>query len=459
MHLHLHALDFVMIIASLLVVAGAGWLGARRAARSEVDYVLAGRSLTLPLFVCTLIATWYGAILGVGEFVHRYGVATILCFGVPYYIAAIVYALTLTGKIRRSRSLSIPEQFKGVYGGKASSIASFVVLIISVPAAYMLMIATFVQTITGWDFLPSLALSAVVSMAYVYKGGLRSDVYANVVQTSLMYVGFAVLLVFSISVFGSFDTMFAALPVTHRSIPGPTTWLFIVGWWVVALQTFIDPNFHVRTAAAATPAVARNGMIVSVAGWMVFDLLTLSTALYAVVYTPTGGPLETYIALSEAVLPIAWKGLFAAGVIAAIMSTLDGYALVSATIIGRSILDPMRRTPSVHSIRHGLVVSTSIACVAAWLVPSVVDLLFNAASLAVPPLLLPMILSYSRYAPRIRKNILLVMLAPLGASIAVMLLLLVPSVASHIDPSAPLWFGLATSASVTSIVLLVKRAA
>jgi len=459
MQLHLHALDYVVIVVSLLLVAGAGWLGARRTMRTETDYVLAGRSLTLPLFICTLIATWYGAILGIGEFVHRYGLVTILCFGVPYYIAAVVYALALTGKIRRSTSFTIPEQFKGVYGGKASSIASVIMLGITVPAAYMLMIASFVESISGWGFLPSLAVSAVVSMAYVYKGGLRSDVYANVVQTVLMYVGFGVLLMFSIETFGSFDTMFATLPTLHREIPGHASWLFIVGWWVVALQTFIDPNFHVRTAAAATPAVARNGMLYSVLGWMLFDLLTISTALYAVAYTSTGSPVDTYIALSETVLPTAWKGLFAAGVIAAVMSTLDGYALVSATIIGRSIIDPMRRTPSLHSIRQGLLVSTVLSCLAAWLVPSVVDLLFNAASLALPPLLLPMILSYSRHASRIREAIVPMMLIPLAVSIVTMLLLLVPSVASHLDVSAPLWFGLGVSATILSVLLFSKRTA
>ncbi len=457
MHLHLHAWDVVVIIVSLLLVAGAGWWGARRAVRSETDYVLAGRTLTLPLFICTLIATWYGAILGVGEFVQRYGVATILCFGVPYYIAAIIYALTLSGTIRRSRSISIPEQFKGVYGGKASSIASVVMLTITVPAAYMLMIASFVQSISGWDFLPSLAVSAIVSMAYVYKGGLRSDVYANVVQTVLMYAGFIVLLVFAMGMFGSVDTMLAVIPHSHRTIPGNASWMFILGWWVVALQTFIDPNFHLRSAAAATPSIARKGMLLSVAGWMIFDLLTISTGLYAVAYTPVGSAVDTYIALSETVLPIAWKGLFAAGVIAAVMSTLDGYALVSATIIGRSIIDPMRRTPSVHSIRHGLLVSTVLSCLAAWLVPSVVDLLFNTASLALPSLLLPMILSYTRHAPRVRTAIVPLMLVPLGVSVSIMVLMHMLSVASQWDASLPLWGGLGVSATAVALLFFTNR--
>ena len=38
----------------------------RRPAKDVADYLLAGRALTLPAFVGTLVASWYGGILGVG---------------------------------------------------------------------------------------------------------------------------------------------------------------------------------------------------------------------------------------------------------------------------------------------------------------------------------------------------------------------------------------------------------
>lgn len=454
MHLTLSGVDQVVVLLSLLAVAIAGWMGARRGSTSETDYIVAGRRLTLPLFICTLIATWYGAILGVGEFVHRYGLVTILCFGVPYYLAAILYAVLLTGKIRRSRALSIPEQFQVSYGGRAAMISSVIMLIITTPAAYILMVATFVASITGWSFPISLIASAIVSTIYVVKGGLKSDVYANVVQVVVMYAGFAVLLAFSMSVFGSVDTMIATIPADHRSVPGPATWMLIVGWWIVSLQTFIDPNFHVRVAAAASPRTARNGMLWSVLGWIVFDLLTLGTGLYAVAYVHVADPVDTYIGLAEVVLPVAWKGLFAAGVIAAVMSTLDGYALVSATIIGRSVLDPLRRTPSVHSIRQGLVLTMVVGCLAAWTMRSVVDLLFASASLAVPPLLLPLLVSYTSHAGRIRRSIVPLMLLPLAASLSCLLLTLLPSVGSHLPEGLPMLAGLGTSICVTAVAVL-----
>ena len=68
---------------------------ARRPASGAVDYLVAGRRLTLPAFVATLVSTWYGGILGVGEYAWRHGLSNWLVFGVPYYLYAAVFAFLL----------------------------------------------------------------------------------------------------------------------------------------------------------------------------------------------------------------------------------------------------------------------------------------------------------------------------------------------------------------------------
>ena len=69
------------------------WL--RRLGRhsTAVEYLVAGRRVTLPAFVATLVATWYGGILGVGEYSYRYGISNWLVFGVPYYAGALLFAI------------------------------------------------------------------------------------------------------------------------------------------------------------------------------------------------------------------------------------------------------------------------------------------------------------------------------------------------------------------------------
>ena len=57
---------------------------------SSLEYLLAGRRLTLWPFVATLVSTWYGGVLGVGEYSFRHGISNWLVMGVPYYLAAAV---------------------------------------------------------------------------------------------------------------------------------------------------------------------------------------------------------------------------------------------------------------------------------------------------------------------------------------------------------------------------------
>ena len=68
--------DWSVIVLYFAAVVFVGFRAARRAGNHIDEYLVAGRSLTLPVFVATLVSTWYGGILGVGEFSYRYGVAT-----------------------------------------------------------------------------------------------------------------------------------------------------------------------------------------------------------------------------------------------------------------------------------------------------------------------------------------------------------------------------------------------
>jgi SSS family solute:Na+ symporter len=72
------ALDYVLLglYFALLVVIGVATAVRRRRrgppdpATDSENFLVAGRTLSLPAFVATLVATWYGGILGVGEFAY-----------------------------------------------------------------------------------------------------------------------------------------------------------------------------------------------------------------------------------------------------------------------------------------------------------------------------------------------------------------------------------------------------
>jgi len=402
--LHLHALDWVVLGIALSATIIAGLSATRgdqrrpEATGGIAEYILAGRRLTIPMFAASLIATWYGSVLGAAEFVARYGVSFVLCFGVPYYIAAVVYALVLSKRLRRNDAVSIPDLIRRSYGQGAGYAAAIAMLFISIPAPFMLSVGLLISGLTGVVLPVGVVVGTIVALFIVAKGGLGSDVRANMVQVVLMFAGFGSLAVWCIVSYGSPLQMWSHVPTLHQNIPGTLGWQAIAVWFLIALQTFVDPNFHVRTAASHTPHVAQRGLMLSVAGWMVFDGLQLIIGLYALVYAPSIDPGNTLLGVANATLPIAWKGLLLAGVFAAVMSALDGYALVSATTIGHDVIDAVRGK-GFHrsSLYTGLLVTGIVGVVAAIAIPSIVDLIYNAASVTVPALLLPI---YAATRPR-----------------------------------------------------------
>ena len=58
-----------------------------------IDLLLMGRQLTLPMFVGTLVATWYGGIFGVTEIAFSKGIYNFITQGLFWYVAYIIFAL------------------------------------------------------------------------------------------------------------------------------------------------------------------------------------------------------------------------------------------------------------------------------------------------------------------------------------------------------------------------------
>lgn len=432
----------VLAIAAMIIAARKG------RARDTRGYVVAGRSLTLPFFVASLVATWYGAILGSGEFILRYGVVFIMCFGVPYYLVAILYSAYLARRVHRSEAVSIPDQFGKVYGQRGRIISAIVLLAITIPASFQLMIGIILEHSLQIPFLPSIIIGTILSIAVVAGGGLRSDIYANTVQFVLMYAGMASLLVFAISTHGSVASMLAEMPATHGSIPGTIGWTGIAGWFLIALQTFIDPNFYVRTVAASSDSVARRGLAVSVACWIIFDSMQLIAGLYVLTYAPSTEPTLSYLAFAADILPPVYRGVFIASLIAVVMSALDGYALSSATILAHDIAPNLGRTfAPIVRYRVSLMIIACIGCIVAITVPSIIAIIFYGGSIAVSAVLLPLVLSFTNYAQKLRSTITLQLVLPATVSIA-----------SYIfSIGEPIFVGLCASLLCTGLTLLYHQ--
>ena len=201
----MHLVDYSIIAAYLIALLALGFIGRLRKDSSASQLIVGGRMLTLPAFVASLVSTWYGGILGVGEYSFRFGLSTWLVFGVPYYLAAFLFAMFLAERARRSEVLTIPDRLAQAYDTKTAVAGSVIIYLMTVPAAYVLMIGVLCQYLFGWPMWTGIIGGTMFSIVYVYFGGFRSVVRTDLFQFSLMFVGFLVLLVFLVTSVVQFD--------------------------------------------------------------------------------------------------------------------------------------------------------------------------------------------------------------------------------------------------------------
>jgi SSS family solute:Na+ symporter len=393
-------LDQVILLAYGAGVLLIGFRAGRLTSRNDtVDFLLAGRSLTTPLFVMTLVSTWYGGILGVGEFSYLYGISNWVIQGLPYYLFAMVFAFLLARRVRETNLATIPDKLHVSYDRKTAILGSFLTFVLMTPAPYVLMLGVLLQMVTGWSIILCVIIGTVAATVYLWFGGFRADVQTDVFEFVLMFLGFAVIIPFAVLTYGGWGFLVSHLPPLHLTWHGGNSVQFILVWFFIALWTLVDPSFHQRCYAARSGAVARNGILVSIVFWFIFDAMTATAGLYARAALPgLTQPVMAYPLLAEAILPAGAKGLFYVGMLATIMSTLNTLALVSATTLGRDILWRLRGTAGgggeSRLTRWGLVVSGVLSIVLALLIPSVIRLWYTIGTVIVPGLLIPLVTSY-----------------------------------------------------------------
>ena len=391
----LHPLEIIPILLYLALLL---FIGFRKRSNlsDEEDFILGGRRLTLPAFVATLVTTWYGGILGVGEFTYRYGLSNWVVFGLPYYIFAILFAFLLASRIRKAQLLSIPDQLYRNYGYGNGLIGTIYTFFMTLPAPYVLMVGFLIQLISGWPLYICIILGTVFSMIYVINGGFNSVVRTDKLQFVLMFGGFILLFFTLLSRYGGLPFLTNHLPENHLTLTGGNSIQYIVVWFFIALWTLIDPGFHQRCYAAKTPGIARRGILISVLFWLIFDFLTTSTGLYArALLNDIDAPLS-YPLLSHQILPPLLSGLFLTGLLATIMSTVDSMFLLSAITIGHDFTGKLKRIKisRVNLIRIGLFISALISILLAILFPSVIQLWYIIGTLFIPPMLIPVLGTY-----------------------------------------------------------------
>ncbi len=397
----MHTIDYIIIIGYLGVLLYLGLIRRLKYDASASDLIVGGRMLTIPAFVASLVSTWYGGILGVGEYSFKHGISNWLVFGVPYYMAAFLFALFLAKKARQSEVLTIPDRLAQAYDNKTAVAGSVIIYLMTVPAAYILMLGVLGEYLFGFPFWMGVLLGTLFSLIYVFLGGFRSVVRTDVLQFVLMFIGFIILLVTVYFSYGGISFLQQNLPTAHFTWHGGNSGWYIAIWYFIALATLIEPAFYQRCYAARTARTAQLGIFISIICWMFFDFLTTFSGMYARALLPDlAEPLASYPALALKILPPGLMGIFALALLATVMSTVDSYSFIAASTFSNDIagrLSSLSDRDLIVFTRFGLLISSLLAVVVAVFFRSVVNIWHAFGSIGTPALLVPVFFSFVGY--------------------------------------------------------------
>ena len=300
---------------------------------SVIELLLMGRKLTLPVFVATLVATWYGGIFGVTALTFEKGIYNLLTQGIFWYGTYLIFAFYLVKKIRSRNIMTIPDLAGQVFGPRAQRITAGLNFLNLLPIAYTISLGIFMQSLIGGSLFLNTVAGVILVTAWSIWGGFRAVVFSDIVQFFFMILSVILVVVFAWIEFGSPMHLVDKLPVSHFDWTGGESYANLFIWGFIALSTLVDPNFYQRALAAESDKVAKKGIIISTVIWFLFDCCTTIGALYARAYLPDANPQDAYLQFSIQLVPHGVRGLIIAGILAIILSTLDAYLFNAATCI------------------------------------------------------------------------------------------------------------------------------
>lgn len=394
----LHPFDLAAPVIFALALIAVGWLRSRKV-RAVEDFLMAGRRLTAPAFVMSLVSAWYGGILGISEYSYSYGLSNWFVFGLPYYLHAALFAIFLARRARASRLSSIPDKLEAAYGKGAGRVGALTIFLSTMPAAYLLMLGKLISWVTGWPYAPALLVGTLLSTVYIYFGGLRSVTGTDTLQFVIMYTGFAGMVAVLASTFGGLDFLRAHVPRELFTPLGGQSFAAVLVWYFIASTTLIEPLFYERAYAARSERLVLPGVLLCIALWALFDFMTTTTGLYARALLPdlADRPLA-FPQLAAHVLPPGVFGLFFVALLATVISTIDAYSFLAAAALGRDLLWKSSRRDERQVplfIRRSLAAATVCAFLLALASESVVALWHGVGSVSAPVLLIPTLSAWS----------------------------------------------------------------
>jgi len=387
------AVDTFIVIAYLIGIMAVGILaGYRRHATSD-QFFLAGRSLRWPIIgtglFCANISTIH--LVGLASDGYRVG----LVIGNFEWMAA--FCLILLGIVFapfyfRSKISTLPEYVEKRYGTGARTFLAliFVMSALLVHIGISLYAgAKVLEEFFGIPYVASIIGISVITAIYTIIGGLKAVMITDAIQAVLLLLGAAFLTFAAIQALPGVgieswaefkaacrpDQLSMIQPIKDPAAQGSLglrefSWYSILfGYPVLGIWYWCtDQTIVQKILAAKTEKDGRDGAIF--AGFLkilpVFLMVLPGVIGYVLFQEKIGEDNDaTLMVMMKELLPEGIRGLMAAGLLAALMSTIEAALNSTATLTAEDIVKRLRPdTPDATLVRIGRITAGAVVVLA-----------------------------------------------------------------------------------------------
>lgn len=366
MNLTISTTDAIIIIVYLIGILVIGLLSVKWKKISGENYFLAGRRLNWVLIGAALFASNISTIHLVGLAASGYNEG--LVWGNFEWLAAvtlILLGLVFAPFYFKSKISTLPEFLEKRYGHESRTILAIIAIIgaLFVHIGMSLYAGALVfKTFFGIDVLASIVIISVITSVYTILGGLKAVVVTETIQTVILIGGAILLTLIGIFALGdhgihSFAELKEQLKPGQLNIlqtkeslralgdtgyeSGLTWYACFLGYPILGLWYWCsDQTIVQRVLGAKTLKDAQTGSIF--AGFLkilpVFILVFPGVIAYAIFRNEIGSDANLALpVLINNLLPVGLKGIVAASLMAALMSTIAAALNSSATLVAFDI--------------------------------------------------------------------------------------------------------------------------
>jgi SSS family solute:Na+ symporter len=303
--------------------------------KNTADFLVAGRTLSWPVLVFTLLSSWIGAgsLLAGAENAYKNGfVALWQPFG--GWLGLLLIAM-IAGRARQFAQFTIPDLLEARYNSTARVLGT-VAIVISCT------IITSYQLIGGGDILhlifPAIArntglyIMAGFVIFFTAGAGMASIAYLDLFIGSLVTLTTIVAVPVLLHRIGGWQTVRSSLPETHFELLGNYSLSGAIG---LALPTMLlligNQGMYQKFFSAKSEGDARKSVFGWIAGTIVLESLLICLAVAASAKLRTERPREIIPLAAKVALPHILGAILLGGIFAKVISTANNYLFSPAT--------------------------------------------------------------------------------------------------------------------------------